>query len=293
MTIRSPMLAKPIKSMDDLDWSSKWGGTPKWDGYRTIRLEEGTVTRKFHPFPNIYIRETLNKVALVGFDGEVVIEGKPFNKVSSLISRESGTPDFTYMVFDWVIDPREPYYMRIERLSKLSAIPHIKFVLPTLIRNKAELIAYEQKCVDDGYEGSILRKWDSPHKDGRSTLKQGWMLKIKRFSDSEAKILGFYERMHNMNEAEEDALGHTKRTSHAAGKVAADTLGGFIVKDIKTGVEFRLGSGELDASEQKKIWDNQEKYIGKIAKYKHQEYGAKDKPRIATFIGFRETWDMD
>jgi DNA ligase-1 len=291
MPIKKPMLAVNIKSMDKIPYPV--GATPKVDGFRTLRLKRGTVTRKFLPHPNKYIRKILDDVALEGMDGETIVEGQPFHKVSSLISREDGEPDFTFMVFDYVIDPKEPYHLRMMRMSRLPPMPHIKFLVPKIIRNVEEMKAYEQECIDLGYEGVIVRTLDSPYKFGRSTLNQGWMLKIKRFEDSEAKILGFYERMHNFNEAEEDALGHTKRSSCAAGKVCADTLGGFYVKDLKTGVEFKLGSGELDATEQKKIWDNREKYIGKIAKYKFQAYGTKDKPRIATFVGFREKWDMD
>ncbi len=292
MPIEKPMLAKGIESMDTLDYP--FLGTPKIDGHRTLRLKIGTVTRKFHPFPNRYIRETLDKYALVGFDGEVVVEGLPFHKVSSLLKREIGAPDFTFMVFDYVINPNEPYSSRVQRLENMPAIPHIKFLIPTLIRNKEELILYEQKCVDEGYEGVIIRKPDSPYKFGRSTLKQGWMLKIKRFTDAEAKIIGFFEGEHNNNEATIDALGYTKRSSCQAGKVLSGTLGGFIVKDIKSGVEFRIGNGEgLDSDLRGIVWKNQKDYIGKIIKYKYQEYGTKDKPRIAKFVGFREEWDMD
>lgn len=290
MSIKKPMLAVNIESMDTLDYPVL--GSFKIDGHRAFKNKVMT-TRGGNPCPNDHVRNTLNKFALEGFDGEVIVKGQKFNKVSSLISRKDGFPNFTYMVFDWVIDPSEPYYERMKRLSLQSAIPYIEFLIPVLLRNKSELMAFEEKALAEGHEGVIIRKPNSPYKFGRSTLKQGWMLKIKRFTDAEAIILDFFEQEHNLNQATLDVFGHTKRSSHQAGKVGADTLGGFIVKDIKSGVQFRLGTGEgLDATLRLKIWNNQEKYKNKIVKYKSQEYGAKDKPRIATFIGFRESWDM-
>ena len=69
-------------------------------------------------------------------------------------------------------------------------------------------------------------------------------------------------------------------------------LGAFVVKDIATGVEFRVGSG-LDDSLREEIWRNWESYIGKIVTYKHFPVGAIDKPRHPIFKGFRAVEDLD
>ena len=61
----------------------------------------------------------------------------------------------------------------------------------------------------------MVRTPDSPYKCGRSTEREAWLLKIKRFEDAEAVVLGTYEGMSNMNEAGVDAFGRTKRRNPA------------------------------------------------------------------------------
>jgi DNA ligase-1 len=65
-----------------------------------------------------------------------------------------------------------------------------------------------------------------------------------------------------------------------------DTLGKLIVKDVASGIEFGLGTG-FDDSQRSQIWHNQSKYLGKIAKYKFQACGVKEKPRFPVFLGWR------
>ena len=94
-----------------------------------------------------------------------------------------------------------------------------------------------------GAEGVMVRTPDGPYKEGRATERSGWLVKVKRFVDSEAEVLGSFEEMHNENEKEENELGRSKRSSKAEGLVPSGRLGGFDVRDLKTGVEFSVGSG--------------------------------------------------
>jgi DNA ligase-1 len=165
------------------------------------------------------------------------------------------------------------------------------FLLPKLITNITDLKEYEEECVRDGFEGVMLRTADSPYKLGRSTEKEQWLLKWKRFEDSEAEILGFEEQQHNNNEATKDNVGHTKRSSKKEGMVGAGKLGALLVRDLKSGVEFGLGSG-FDDAQRVEIWANQKKYKTEIVKYKFQPCGVKEKPRFPTFLGFRDRRDM-
>lgn len=269
--------------------------TPKLDGIRAVVVNGRLLSRTFKPIPNRYVREVLEEVAVDGMDGELVVDGKQFNEVSSGIMRESGEPDFIYKIFDYVADdPSEGYKDRMERLKKLKVESgRIQKLLPVQINNLDELLGFEEKCLAEKYEGIMLRSVDGPYKMGRSTLNQGWLLKWKRFHDSEAVILDVFEQMTNENEAFEDELGHTKRSSCKAGKVCANTLGGFEVQDCKSGIKFKIGTGDgLDADLRKRIWDNQNRYIGRVVKYKSQKSGEKDKPRFAVFLGFRDVKDI-
>lgn len=70
----------------------------------------------------------------------------------------------------------------------------------------------------------------------------------------------------------------------------AGTLGKMVVKDLKSGVVFNLSSG-WDEKKTKEIWQNQQKYMGKIVKYKFQAIGTLIKPRIPICLGFRDPSD--
>ena len=85
--------------------------------------------------------------------------------------------------------------------SALPEFAHVEKILPVEIRDAAQLAAYEEECLAEGYEGVMIRTPDSPYKCGRSTEREGWLLKIKRFEDAEAVVLDTYEGMSNQNEA--------------------------------------------------------------------------------------------
>jgi len=291
--ITKPLLADAVEDIDVLKYPILC--TPKLDGIRCLKVAGHVVTRNFKPFPNVFIRTTLEKILPDGIDGEVMVMGCAFNEISSACMSFEGEPNFVYNAFDYVKggDVNVPYNKRIENLKEWFGTrqPRVLLVLPVLIKNKDELLEYETKCLTQGYEGVMIRSVDGIYKCGRSTVKQGILLKLKRFKDSEAVILGFTEKLSNQNLAEKDEFGHTKRSSKKEGLVAAGTLGNILVKDKKTGVEFSIGSGFNDELKQK-IWDNQKDYVGKLVKYKYQEIGQKDLPRFPIFLGFRDKRDM-
>lgn len=269
--------------------------SPKFDGIRCLRVSNQTLSRKFKPIKNQHVQKlTVNLPN--GLDGELMLDGKPFNEVSSAIMSEDGEPDFRYYVFDYVGGAlTEPYIDRVQKLKNLTLPPFCVKVIPVLIKNEAELIAYEQQCLAQGYEGVMIRHPQGCYKCGRATVKQGWLLKVKRFTDSEAEIVGFEEQMHNTNEAEEDELGHTKRSKAKAGLVPAGTLGKLIVREIGDnpwkGKTFGMGTG-FDAAMRQEIWDNRDKYLGRIVTYKFQNHGIVDLPRLPVWKGFRSQDDM-
>ena len=128
---------------------------------------------------------------------------------------------------------------------------------------------------------------------GRSTEREGWLLKIKRFEDAEAVVLDTYEGLTNNNPAEKYAFGRTKRSSSMEGKVGRGELGGFIVRHVETGIEFRLGYNHVVGGiDRITLWQQRACLPGKLVKFLHQPSGAKEAPRFPKFIGFRETWDL-
>ena len=112
-------------------------------------------------------------------------------------------------------------------------------------------------------------------------------MKLKRFKDSEAIIVGFEQKFINANIATTNALGYMERGHSIENKIPADTLGALIVRDIVSQKEFQVGSGFTDTQRQA-IWEDRIRFRGKIIKYKYQEIGMKELPRSPVFLGFRK-----
>jgi DNA ligase-1 len=289
--IKRPMLADQIESVNDLRFPLM--ASPKLDGLRCLMVDGRAMTRNFNPISNQFIREWLEEHCPDGLDGELMVRNADgFSQVSGDIRRADGKPNFVYNVFDYVTnDINEPFNERYAKLVRKVAsmkCQQVELVLHTLVENQKDLSTIEATAVRVGYEGVMVRSLDGPYKFGRSTVKEGYLLKIKRFKDSEAVILELSPMMHNDNEAEEDAFGRTKRASNQENKVEMNTLGKFTVKDIHTGQVFDIGTGRgLTQEVRKQIWENRSKYKGKIIKYKYQECGTKDLPRFPVWLGFR------
>lgn len=297
--ITKPMLAETleIESVEQLDaLPYPVVGTPKLDGIRCLRLNGKTLSRKFLDIPNQHVQKMMANLP-DGLDGELMA-GENFGQVQTAFMSEDGEPDFRYYVFDYVSATLDEWYMsRLKKLEALSLPTFCIKVTGILLQNKEELIAYEQKCLDEGYEGIMIRTTDSPYKCGRSSLKQAYLLKVKRFKDSECEVIGFEEQLENANEATKDNLGKTKRSKHKANMIPKGTLGKFLVREVGDtpwkGKEFAVGTGEgLTQELRQEIWNNREKYLGKIFTYKYQPHGVKDLPRLPIWKGFRDKRDI-
>jgi len=290
--ITKPMLAGKCEQMSTLRFPVL--ATPKLDGIRCLKIGGRALTRSFKPVSNRFTREWIEANLPDGLDGELLVPGVSFSETAGHIGRHEGEPDFRFHVFDYVSHGTdEQYTQRMDALSRLALPARVVSVLPKRIGNVAELEAFEQKCIDEGYEGVMVRTPDSPYKCGRSTEREGWLLKIKRFEDAEAIVLDTYEGLTNNNPAEKDAFGRTKRSSSMENKVGRGELGGFVVRHVNTGVEFRLGYNHvLGGIDRVVLWEQRHTLPGKLVKFLHQPSGAKEAPRFPKFIGFRETWDL-
>jgi len=292
--ITKPMLATKCTDKNKIKFPVL--ATPKLDGIRCLKINGRALSRTFKPIPNPYIRGMIEQNLPNGVDGEIMIPGKTFGEITGIVmsSKNIGPPfTFQYFVFDFVSygDTSVPYWERMNELEVLVVPKFVVKILPVPAYNLVQLDAFEQKCIDEGYEGAMIRTPDSPYKCGRSTEKEGWLLKIKRFEDGEAVIVGFEEKMHNQNEAKKDAFGRTDRSTCKDGMVSAGTLGTLIVRDTKTKIEFGIGSG-LDDATRSRIWWHRNLYIGQIVKYKYQPYGVKEAPRFPVFLGLRHKDDI-
>jgi DNA ligase-1 len=294
--ITKPMLAADLKG----EWTKlafPQYGTTKLDGIRCLKVEGyGVVSRTFKKIANAYIREVLDLILPFGADGEI-LSGATFQECTHAVMSYDGTPEFKYHMFDLVTELDTPYLTRIENLKKWYETltdkqkQVISLVLPTELKNQAEVEAFEQSCLDQGFEGVILRSGNSPYKCGRSTLRENYLTKVKRFEDSEAEIIDCEELMNNNNVATKDNFGRSERSSHKANLSGAGILGTLVVKDCKSGLTFRVGTG-FDAAQRTAYWNDRVNLVGKIVKYKFFSVGVKELPRHPVFLGFRSLDDM-
>lgn len=265
--------------------------SPKLDGIRAYVRDGLVLSRSNKPIPNKNVQRKFS--GLKNFDGELIV-GEPTSKtvyrdtVSVVMSHDAPAVDVQFFAFDHIAMLDCSYVRRRDELDVRGhndVFEHEQ----QLIWDEFELQNYEEVCLNKGYEGLILRDPNGRYKCGRSTAREGLLLKLKRFVDAEATVVGFEERMHNGNEATTNELGRTKRSSHKENKTGRGDLGALVVE--MNGVRFNIGTGFLD-SERAEIWANQEKYLGTLAKFKYFPIGVKDAPRHPVFLGWRDRSDM-
>lgn len=280
MTFLKPMLAATIEDVSALRLPLV--ASPKLDGIRCLLQGGRALSRTGKPIPNEAVRAFLEGVpALEGCDGELMVHGQAFSSISStFMGRRSPLPrGWYYAVFD-VMPERagEPYSSRLERLTALVAsLPatvsqHVVLTPQVQIATLQELEAFETKVLDQGFEGVMLRRAQAPYKHGRVTLNEASLMKLKRFTDAEAEIIGFQALVRETGQV-------------------CELLGALVVRDLESGIEFEIGTGytpDVRAS----FWQNQKTLMGAYVKYKHFEHGAKTKPRFPVFLGLRATEDM-
>lgn len=320
-----PNLAGTPKSDADIPFPVL--ASPKIDGVRAMR-HDLVMSRSMKPIPNRFVQDILGMGALRGLDGELTVG--PATHPNCMQNTTSGvmaidkTPLFQFHVFDRFDRPDMPFHDRLalaghqvheiqlawsgsaarqQWINKavearldgyptgpivgdcpIVLVPHVR------IENLEQLAAYEAERLAEGWEGVMVRSMHGLYKQGRSTPREGGLLKIKRFTDDEAEIIGFVEEMENTNEKVTNELGRSKRSSHKAGKVGKGTLGAFILRN-KAGVEFQCGSGINDALAAT-VWANQDRYMGQLVTYKSFLIGVKDAPRHPVFKAFRHPLDI-
>ena len=284
-----PMLASPF---DEALLKFPVLASPKLDGVRAIVRGGVVLSRALKPIPNKNVQKRFKH--LEHFDGELIVgaanDPDVLRTTTSGVMRVDGDPDVSFHVFDHIQEPTAPYLSRLQLVKdRPRKGGSVLIVDQTILQKLERLNEYEPSILAQGYEGVMLRRPEAPYKFGRSTAREGYLLKIKRFHDAEFEIVGFEEEMFNANEATTSELGHTKRSSHKANKVPKGRLGALVLKYGDT--TFNCGTGFNDA-ERERIWAERERYLGKLAKIKYFAHGIKDVPKLPSFLGIRDVRDM-
>lgn len=287
-----PMLASPA-DFDKLSYPIY--GSPKLDGIRASVVGGKLLSRTLKEIPSRLIFGMFSRPEFEGLDGELIV-GEPtsptcYRDTVSHVMADLKVFNFSYYLFDlW--NYADVFKHRREELARRLQLPDVslrfKLVEHVLLASREELDAYEAKQVALGHEGIMLARPDGIYRHGRATANSGELLKVKRFVDSEALVIGVEEEMFNGNEAQTNELGRTKRSTAKAGLVGKGTMGALIVRDVKTGVEFKIGTG-FTAEDRRYWWGTLKgsKASPLRIKYKSFPIGVKDKPRHPVYLGLR------
>jgi DNA ligase-1 len=166
-------------------------------------------------------------------------------------------------------------------------LDHIK------IKNETDLDLFEKEAIEHGYEGIMIRDADGLYKCGRSGTKNPELQKVKRFVDSEFKIVGYEPKYHNANEAKINELGRTSRSTSKENLIALPELGALILEvPDGSGRTFSCGSG-FTAMMRSQMWEAKDSLVGQYSTVKYFEVGMQEGiPRFPIFKGLRWKGDM-
>lgn len=257
------MLAKKFEDEEHKIKGKEFVITEKLDGMRTIMIvENGNVTffsRQGQPITGLVeIAQDAKLLPDNVYDGELLIHNADDYKDRDVlqetlkIARKDGEKRGLILhLFDMIPinefkagKSRVAYYKRKEELSfiveKLDS-PYIKIVPNLYVGKDLDVIP---KLLEEmnrkGKEGLMLNVSDGKYQCKRTDV----LLKIKSMNTMDCKIIGF-----------------EKGTGKYEGMLGA------LLLDYK-GYELRCGSGFTD-EDRKEIWNNKEKYLGKIAEIQY------------------------
>lgn len=202
-------------------------------------------------------------------DGEVYAHGLTFQENMSLIKKvQPGQEQLQFVVYD-IVDLEKTYEKRLQYLSELfntkdfHCFPRNKrtiCVIPWVLDNKNNLEPHFAWCIENGYEGMMVKRVAGKYKiNGRSSE----LLKYKKFIDIALEIK-------DVIPTDADPT-HGLFTFHWEGAVD-DTL--------KCGMKF-------SHAERQEFLSNKEQYIGKTAELRFFEYSDTGVPRFPLAVGIR------
>jgi DNA ligase-1 len=249
------MLAKPYRS--DIELKHYWI-SEKLDGVRAYWDGTQLISRQGNRFsaPDWFTQGFPKQV----LDGELWMGRNRFAEVSGAVRRQIPDPaqwqKIRFMVFD---SPGETgdFDHRLQALRVLFAqlnSPSIALIEQYKIDDETALMQALDQVIANGGEGLMLHLGSAPYRGIRSDD----LLKLKRFSDAEAVVIG-----------------------HIPGKGKFSGMLGAVLVKMPDGREFKIGSGFSD--EQRR----HPPAIGSTISYKYQGTTASGLPRFASFFRAR------
>lgn len=275
--------------------------SPKLDGIRAVIDTGKSYSNSGKALPSSHVQR-LSLCLPDGLDGEWVYgppteEGCLEKSKSAVMSKdwpvELDPDQLRFYVFDFAVGGvfahRVKRYMVLDFPSWVVKLPQIE------LTSEERLDEFYNLCIIEGYEGIILKRLSGLYKHGRATELQNLQWKMKPFGKElfEAVITGWYPLRESVDGFSANAFGLAERSYRQEDKVEVDMLGGWYVKDIKTGREFSIGGGRgLTKAKRIEFFKKGDDMIGDVIQYTCMTYGEVDKPRHPQYRAYRSKLDM-
>lgn len=292
---------------------------PKVDGVRGLNLL-GTLTgRSLKQHANKFTTAFFSTSEFLGFDGELAAERDTHPDLcrltTSALNTIAGEPFTLWWLFDYIVVGQTKHLPYSERYAQLHrrvtelkasgsiAAQRLRVVPAVRCETLAQLLEWDARWLDEGYEGSIVRDPNGMHKEGRSTIREGGLLRIKRFVEEDALVVELHEGETNTNEAQRNELGLQYRTTHAEGMVPNGQVGRLTCKALKdvvvdgrviiqAGELITVAPGCMPVDQRQHYFNNPGQLVGQVIKFKFFPKGIKDSLRFPTFQSLRSVSDM-
>ena len=228
--------------------------SPKIDGIRGLSLDVAT-SRTGKALANLEVQS--NMARCKDIDAEIT-DGEPtgpfvMKRAQSYVRSVYKEGDFRAHVFDYVGPgySEMPFYERLEYAHELcSGVDKFYPVLHEMCEDYEQLLTIEDRYLTLGYEGLMMRNPMGGYKNGRATMRDCIIWKLKRFVDEEMTVVRLETVQHNNNSAFTDELGFTKRSTHQGNKVAGDMVGVYICLNSELRA-VRVAPGSFDHQERR------------------------------------------
>lgn len=313
------MISKPMLACDAVEEKISFPciAQPKIDGVRGLNLHGELTGRSLKYHANTHTTLFYSQHAFRGFDGELAAEHECHPDLcritTSAVSTIAGTPYTLWHVFDYLTPETiglayaHRYDMLRKRVANINQHHpelglHLRPVPLYVCNTMEELLTLDDKWLDMGYEGTIVRDPSGKYKEGRSTVREGGLLRIKRFIDAEARVLRIIEGEENLNAAQINELGKQFRSSHQENKRPNGMVGAMeceLIADVvnRDQVLFTKGqivtvsAGAMPHADRLRYFQ-QGGLIGNLIKFKTFPHGTYNKPRFPSFLSLRAASDV-
>ena len=271
----------------------------KRDGVRIELMADGVYNRSLKRIPNINIQNKFKDICdnlSEGFiiEGEIWSPNLPCRIIAGICnSDDKEVPDdLNVYAFD-MVDLNNLQTFAVKRTTYLydfikdcSNLGNIKFISQLEAESYEDVMKFFDDTIKGGFEGVVLRNKLKPYKCSRVTVKSTFGYKIKPSREDDLEIIGVTERLINTNESMTNELGRSYKRNTKENKASTGIAATFIVK-LENGSECGVTITGTE-EERKKIWENKEKYIGKIAIVKSMDFGVLNKLRHPRLIRVKE-----